>query len=572
MHYKQFTNENLFNPIANEGKFCPNIVKEKKQVKKLEAKPGIIQSYWSEITILIFIIAIAIIRYPLLGVPLERDEGEYAYMGQLLLQGIPPYAEAYNMKFPGIYFVYALILAIFGQTHTGIHLALLVTNAATIFLIYLLGKNLFDSLTGTLSGMSYGIISLSPYFLGLSANSEHYVVLFAVGGILLLIKSIHFNRVHLLFWSGILLGLSFTTKQHGILFTLFGIGYFIFTYLKEGSHSLSNFSKKLGLFILGIIIPCGLFLITLAIAGVIDKFWFWTFEYASKYVSTWPLLKGLSLLRDNILPGLQANLSIWLAAALGLTSPLWDEKARSKWVFILGFLLASLTALSLGFYFRYHYFILLFPSLALLSGMGITSLASKNFRFLSQPMKIGALILTIIAIYSYPLFHQRIALFQLTPFELCRATYQWDPFPESLEIAKYLRQNTSINDRIVVFGSEPQIYFYAKRRSATGYLYTYALMESHPFALDMQKEMIQEVETAKPKYFVYVNIPYSWLIKSQSNLLVFKWLKSYLIKHYECIGVIDIVSLTKTLYLWEEKAKRYIPRSNHNLSVFKRKN
>src|ERR1700678_1899658 len=41
------------------------------------------------------------VRWRLLGMPLERDEGEYAYAGQLFLQGIPPYQLAWNMKFPG---------------------------------------------------------------------------------------------------------------------------------------------------------------------------------------------------------------------------------------------------------------------------------------------------------------------------------------------------------------------------------------------------------------------------------------------------------------------------------------
>ena len=54
------------------------------------------------------------IRLRLLGIPLERDEGEYAYAGQLMLQGIPPYKLAYNMKFPGTYAAYALIMALFG--------------------------------------------------------------------------------------------------------------------------------------------------------------------------------------------------------------------------------------------------------------------------------------------------------------------------------------------------------------------------------------------------------------------------------------------------------------------------
>lgn len=546
--------------------------RRKKQTKGKEFQPGIIKRHWSAITIAFTILAIAVIRYPLLSVPLERDEGEYAYMGQLLLQGILPYAEAYNMKFPGIYSLYASVLALFGHTHTGIHLALLIVNAATIILVYLLGKFLFDATTGAFSGISYGIISLSPWYHGLWANSEHYVVLFAIGGILLLIKAIHSNKSHPFFWSGILLGFAFTIKQHSILFTLFGMGYFTITYLRDRKLSLSNMSAKLGLFILGSVIPCGLFLITLAIGGVIDRFWFWTFEYALKYVSSIPLSKGLSFLYHNISPGLQVNLSIWFAAALGLTSPLWDERARSQRIFNVGFFLASLIALSLGFYFRRHYFILLMPSLALLSGTAIAALGRKISQSLSQPMKVGIALLTIFAICSYPLFAQRKSLFQLTPTEVCRRIYGANPFPESLKIARHLSRNTSLTDRIAVIGSEPQIYFYTHRRAATGYLYTYALMESHPFALEMQKEMIQEVETAKPKYLVFVDVPTSWSKTSQSNPLIFEWLKSYLLKHYKRTAVIDIISNTKTLYVWGKKLKRYKPRSNCNLSVFKRKN
>ena len=53
-----------------------------------------------------------------------RDEGEYAYAGQLILQGRPAYKLAYNMKLPGTYFADALGMAVFGQTIAGVHLTL----------------------------------------------------------------------------------------------------------------------------------------------------------------------------------------------------------------------------------------------------------------------------------------------------------------------------------------------------------------------------------------------------------------------------------------------------------------
>ena len=58
---------------------------------------------------------------------------------------------------------------------------------------------------------------------------------------------------------------------------------------------------------------------------------------------------------------------------------------------------------------------------------------------------------------------------------------------------------------------EPEIYFYARRRSATGHIYTYALMEAHPYAARLQEEMIKQVEEAKPEYVVFIQNQSSWL-------------------------------------------------------------
>src|SRR6202140_939096 len=93
---------------------------------------------WYFVVLLAVILFFGAIRWRLLDMPLERDEGEYAYAGQLILQGIPPYRLAYNMKFPGTYYAYSVILALFGQTQWGIHVGLLFINAATVLLVFYL--------------------------------------------------------------------------------------------------------------------------------------------------------------------------------------------------------------------------------------------------------------------------------------------------------------------------------------------------------------------------------------------------------------------------------------------------
>src|SRR5207253_2103843 len=150
-----------------------------------------------------------------------------------------------------------------------------------------------------------------------------------------------------------------------------------------------------------------------------------------------------------------------------------------------------------GFHFRSHYFVLVMPVLALLTGAAVQHatqlLAGLPFRFLAV-----APVLTFAFLFAKGVARERQLFFELSPVEACRSLYAFQPFPESLAIADYIRTHSPPDAPIAVLGSEPQIYFYAHRRSATGYIYTYPLMERQPFAWQMQAEMSQEIQAAKP--------------------------------------------------------------------------
>src|SRR5262245_18857105 len=128
---------------------------------KTDINDKFVRFAWCALATIAFALVIAI-RIRLLGIPLERDEGEYAYAGQLILQGIPPYKLAYNMKFPGTYAAYAFIMSIFGQTIVGIHVGLLLINAASMIVIFFIGRRLFGLLAGIVAAATYGVVSLSP--------------------------------------------------------------------------------------------------------------------------------------------------------------------------------------------------------------------------------------------------------------------------------------------------------------------------------------------------------------------------------------------------------------------------
>ena len=159
---------------------------------------------------------IVFIRTRLLAIPLERDEGEYAYAGQLMLEGIPPYQLAYNMKFPGIYAAYALIMAMFGQTSMGIHLGLLIVNIATMVVVFLIAKRLIDSTAGIAAAASYAVLSVSSAVLGLAAHASHFAMLPALLGALVLLKPVLTKKM--VFVSGTLFGVALLMKQPAIFF------------------------------------------------------------------------------------------------------------------------------------------------------------------------------------------------------------------------------------------------------------------------------------------------------------------------------------------------------------------
>lgn len=520
--------------------------------------------------LLAVILFTAAIRVRLLDVPFERDEGEYAYAGQLMLQGVPPYLHVYNMKLPGIYAAYALILAVFGQTHTGIHMGLLVINAVTILLIFLLAKHLIDSFAGVFTAAAFAVSSLSQSVVGTSANAEHFVILFAVAGILLLVHAVDRNNLVLLLAASILLGIGFLMKQHGIAFIAFAGLYLLFSQLRRKPFKFKSFLLRVALFTIGVILPFGVTCLILWRAGVFEKFWFWTFVYAREYVSMVPIRDGLKYLKLSIIHIVGSAVLIWILAGFGLVKLFREREIHGRSPFIIGFLLFSFLATCPGLLFRHHYFVLLLPAIALLSGRGLFGIRQTLRGRKAMIEKDLIVVLLGFAILFYTLYQQKNLLLAKDPVAVSRMIYKLNPFPESLKIAEYIKANSSSDDTIAILGSEPQIFFYANRRSATSYVYMYPLMEPHSYALQMQEEMIQQIKTAKPKFLIYVNVPTSWVVLSTSEKKILDWSQKYQEKYYRLIGVIDIVPTGQTIYRWDQDAANYHPLSPLWIAVSER--
>ncbi len=545
------------------------------------------------------------VRARLAAFPLERDEGEYAYAGQLILQGIPPYILAYNMKLPGTYLAYAGLMAVFGQTTVGIHLGLLAVNLATIGLIFFFARDLFDTLTGAAAAACFAVLSSSPSVMGTAAHATHFVTVFGVAGAWVLWRAIRSQKPWLFAASGLLLGLAFLMKQQGVFLPVFG-GLAVLVSCVRPRPVLSRRHLALCLsYAVGAVLPLAATCLWLWLAGTFDKFWFWTVQYARTYVEQIPLKLGFEIFWDSLQGVIGANWPIWalgLAGAIGLVC---SGGVPGRRAFVFTFLVFSFLCVCPGFYFRQHYFIVLLPCVAILAGIGfvaivglVSRLAMVTFGTSSRasPASAGrrnrgkaktaspaeppsaagrgwlvglAALIPAAAVVS-PVWQQRDYYFSWWPEQACRHVYWPNPFVECPVIADYLRNNSSPEDRIAVFGSEPEIFFDSRRNSATGYIYAYPLMEVHPYARTMQEDMIREIESAQPKFAVVVNVHFSWLGRGNSETLLTNWIPDYLAAHYHAVGLVDIFPDRPSVYKWDAEVAGAQPRSTYNLWVFRR--
>ena len=384
------------------------------------------------------------------------------------------------------------------------------------------------------------------------ANAEHFVILFASIGLMVLLQALTGERLSGLFGAGVLLGLSLIMKQHGIAFVGLAILYILNDSLMKRPFNWRDLTEKTLSFVGGVTLVIGALCLILIWTGVFHNFWFWTFEYASTYVSQVPLTKAWPNFIDKFLPIVHSAPLIWILCGLGVCLLIVKGLHQRSRVFMMLFAGFSVLSICPGFFFRPHYFLLILPCASLFVGITISLFRGYFARFSSQQyLTLLAAAGLLVFSLSHSVFHQREYLFHLTPFQSSRSTFWMNPFPESIEVADYIQKHTAPDDRIAILGSEPQILFYSKRRSVSPYMYMYPLMEDHEFALQMQKKFIKDIEESNPRYIVYVGVSTSWLAREYSHMDLVQWFDEYQNRgDMKLVGVVESFK-NKAAYHWD---------------------
>lgn len=537
---------------------------EQIQTKEKQLSPTSARGFrdWLPVVLLLLtMLFISFVRWRIADTSLERDEGEYAYGGQLFLHGVMPYKFLYNIKLPGTYAAYAVIMAIFGQTPVGIHVGLLFVNLISIWLVYLIGKKLAGATAGVLAAVFFAFLSIDPSLLGFAAQATHFVVLFALIGFWFLLRAVDSSRRLDVLWGGIALGTSFICKQPGLTFGVMGFVFVVWLAAKQGKPSIRIVYGA------GWLAPYLLTCLAMWAGGCFETFWIWTTKYAGSHSES----------ASIILPRLNAiwhDSPIWIrlifivsVAALGWfvrfgKLPVW------KRLFLVGLFLSAFAAVFPGFSFYRHYFIMVTPAVALIVAVALVDVADRpTVPALRLLPTIAGVIWTIAVVVGLQHY-----FFENDPDFIITNRYKGQPFLQTRVLAGYLARQCPPDARIAVLESEPEMYFYTQRKAATGFIYGYDMTGLSSFRPEMQEQFKREVTDSKPDYVVLVCCRYAWSIMDESGAALAEWCWQFPKTNYTRIAIADNAggTLQDTVFKFDNEAASYTRRSSTFVEVYRR--
>jgi 4-amino-4-deoxy-L-arabinose transferase-like glycosyltransferase len=484
-----------------------------------------------EAALVIGLLALSVaLRCWFLSVPLERDEGEYAYIAWLIDHGGAPYKDAFDQKPPGSFFAYFAIMKLFGFTIEGIHLGAALWCAGTASFIYLIGKRLHSPPAGLLGAAIFSVAALSPAVIGTAANTEMFMAFptaaaayvasgFVVSG----------GSVRGAFLCGLLVGWAAMFKQVALADGAFFLAVVAMTAARGPSRVRETLSRA-ALFSAGFLAALVPVLAYLVWRSALSEFVKDTMTVNTGYVGIVPLsaypARLLTTLRGSFVLYLWPHVLAGLLG-VGLLLARKVETRGTRW-FLPAWLTVSFLGVAPGGMFREHYFFQVLAPLALLGGLALVA-ATRAIAWAPLRYGVCAVIVTL------PLAVGFRPLFALTPDQVSEALYPGSPFVAAKAVARVVAENSAPDDRVLIFGSEPQILFYAGRKSASRYILTYPLMMQVPGAPERQIEMFQDLQSVNPRVIVVVSDPMSHLAGPWSSQYIFDNLKTVLARDYRLI-------------------------------------
>ena len=412
----------------------------------------------------------------------------YIYMGKTILEGGIPYRDAFDVKGPGIYYIFAFTMLLFGKTTLGIEILEGVWQAVTALILFRIGARIYQRETAGYAAASVYLIYLL-YFAtrGGTAEPDRLVALPMGLGILFLLDAGEEDRL----WSWTLAGLTMAAAALLKLPAALLGAVMMVAAVRQDPARFGRIGLRLAALAAGFLTPLLFCALWFYLHGALGDLWTAQFKFAPQYLrsfNAWgsPACLGRSFTITMLFPlYAMGGLALLRVQSTGRKAWRWPEGSVLAWVFV-----AALSLFLHGLFFSYHFFPLAAP-LALLSGRAIAGWREERTPVRLATVALGLLFL-ILPIVKVPSF--LFASMRAPGEERAGADAWW----RTLAIS--LRARTTPEDTVFLWANVPQFYLDVDRKSPSRFFHSIYLSSEWP-GLGTHAQFLADLRARPPKFF-----------------------------------------------------------------------
>ena len=448
--------------------------------------------------------------------PLAESQGMFAWVGDVIRRGGMPYADAWEMRGPFPFYVFAAALTVFGTSEWAIRvldLAFVALGAWGIARVVAhLASRTAAQWAAVIFVLWYGSMTFAE-----TAQPDGWVGMMAAAAIGPLVAAEDRFRTRHLVVAGVLLSLCALNKP-------FYIGFALVPVLHIAAHrglAVRRLLAPVLVFGVAFLAPILLTVAWFAARGALDDLIAVHLQYSSAaYAKVGTLAIGHRVLGvvEYLWRGKIIAISL-VPIALGVVA-LWRTNRAALLV------IASWLALGVAFvalqnqFFAYHWLPTV-PPAVVLGAVGIHSLISRTATSASTTRAAGYPTLAAAFLLGVVVFHVTIRpLFYLAQWAQVRtgrmsqeqyydelnSTYGGTVRPtEVIEGARYLRSKTSADDRVMILSNESAILVLADRQASSRFGGWGGPLLTNPgsrFFEPYRREQMDTLRKAPPRYVI----------------------------------------------------------------------
>jgi 4-amino-4-deoxy-L-arabinose transferase-like glycosyltransferase len=308
----------------------------------------------------------------------DWDESTMILIGQHIINGNMPYIDAWDMKPPLVFYIYALFIFLFGKSLFAIRLGGFLCIYCAALFVYKTGNAIHNRNAGILSAL-FLVVFVSLGHSGLSTMPEHILIV-PISFIIYLLVTQEITK-KLAFVIGIILGMAILIKTN-ILFESIAVCIVVLSGCLNTSVTRTDRMKQCIVIIIGISIPLFLMVYYYVLHNAFNIFLKTNIATISAYIgfNETLLINKIDMFYLNIKKSIAINLFLWITFIAGMLYFVFYQKRKDKFILILMliFLAQIISMFITGQSFGYHYLITSIPLMCLMSGLALSWWLKEN--------------------------------------------------------------------------------------------------------------------------------------------------------------------------------------------------